>query len=120
MGLVTVAGEIGRNQDRLTEVEFLVDTGSFYTIISPVLATELGIDFSEVTTKVITANSDQMDIPIGLAYLRLQDREGGIIVGIMEAPKPLLGATGLQTLGLKVNPVEETIERAFPFGPALL
>ena len=119
MGLVKVAAEFGRSREELTEVEFLVDTGSFYTVINPNMAAELGIDLP-VTTAVVMANSARLEVPIGVAYLRLQEREGGIIVGTMEVPTPLLGATGLQALGLKVNPVEETIERAFPFGPALL
>ena len=120
MGTVKVAGEIGRNQEELTEVEFLVDTGSLYSMITPALADELGIDFNGFTTKVVMADSTEMEVPVGLAYLRLQDREGGIIVGVMEVPMPLLGATSLQILGLKVNPVEETIEHHLPFGPAVL
>jgi len=38
----------------------------------------------------------------------------------MDVPMPLLGATALEILGLKVNPVEETLEPSRPFGPAAL
>ena len=113
MGLVKVTGEIGRNREELAEAEFLVDTGSLFSMLSPALAAELGIDLP-VTANIITANSARLEVPVGIAYLRLQDREGGIMVGAMEVPMPLLGATGLQTLGLKVNPVEETLEYAWP------
>lgn len=113
MGLVKITGEIGRTQEELTEVEFLVDTGSLFSMISPALAAELGIDLP-VTAKIVTADSTRLEVPVGVAWLRLKDREGGIMVGAMEVPIPLLGATGLQPLGLKVNPVEETLEHAWP------
>jgi hypothetical protein len=38
----------------------------------------------------------------------------------MDVPMPLLGVITLEILGLKVNPVEETIEYSRPFGPAAL
>ena len=38
----------------------------------------------------------------------------------MEVPMPLLGATALEVLGLKVDPVGETLEHSRPFGPAAL
>jgi hypothetical protein len=38
----------------------------------------------------------------------------------MDEPMPLLGVIALEILGLKVNPVEETIEYSRPFGPAAL
>jgi hypothetical protein len=41
MGLVHISGMLGRNKDELTEVRFLVDTGSFYTAITPELRTQL-------------------------------------------------------------------------------
>ena len=113
MGLVKITGEIGRTQEELTEVEFLVDTGSLFSMISPALAAELGIALP-VTANIVTADSTRLEVPAGVAWLRLKDREGGIMAGAMEVPIPLLGATGLQTLGLKVNPVEETIEHAWP------
>ena len=113
MGLVKVTGEIGGNREELIRVEFLVDTGSLFSMISPALAAELGIELP-VTANVVTADSARLEVPVGIACLRLQDREGGIMVGTMEVPMPLLGATGLQTLGLKVNPVAETIEHAWP------
>ena len=106
VGLVKVAGEIGRDREELSQVEFLVDTGSLFSMITPALAAELGIDLP-VTANIVTANSARLEVPVGLAYLRLQEREGGIMVGAMEVPMPLLGATSLQILGLKVNPVEE-------------
>ena len=117
MGLVMVNGDIGLGQDSLREMEFLVDTGSFYTFLPPGVAAELGISFP-VTSGVILADSKTVEVGLGVAYLRVGDREGGIIVGSMDVPMPLLGASALEVLGLKVNPLDETLEHGRPFGPA--
>ena len=119
MGLVKVTGHIGLRPDNLREVEFLVDTGSFYTFLPPNLAADLRISFP-VTTTVVLADSREAQAPVGVAYLRLADREGGIIVALMNVPMPLLGASALEILGFKVNSTEETLEYSRPFGPAAL
>jgi predicted aspartyl protease len=110
---------IGANRDDLHEVEFLVDTGSLYTFLTPELASALGIDLPLIST-VILADQRTKQVPVGVAYLSLAGREGGIILAVMNVPMPLLGATALEILGLKVNPVEETLESTRPFGPAAL
>jgi predicted aspartyl protease len=38
----------------------------------------------------------------------------------MNVPIPLLGVIALEVLGLKVNPVDETLEHSRPFGPMAL
>lgn len=119
MGFVRVKGLIGRSQESAQEVEFLVDTGSWYTVISPDLASDLGIT-PTVVTQAILANSSRVEMGTSMAYLRLSDREGAVPVGILEVPYPLLGVSSLEALGLKVNPVDETLEHKWPFGPAVL
>jgi predicted aspartyl protease len=108
MGLVKGNAHIRLRQDSLQEVEFLVDTGSFYTFLPPGLAADLGITFPVTTTGVL-ADSRTREVPVGVAYLHLAEREGGIIVGELEVPMPLLGASALEILGPKVNPVDETM-----------
>jgi predicted aspartyl protease len=78
MGVVKVKGEIGLRQDKLHEVESLVDTGSLYTFLLPDLASELGIDFT-VTSRVVLADNRTVEVPVGVAYLRLGDREGVLL-----------------------------------------
>lgn len=119
MGLVKVKGHIGIRQENLREVEFLADTGSFYSFLPPGLAADLGITLP-VTSTVILADSRITEVPVGVAYLRLMDREGGVLVAAMNVPMPLLGASALEALGLKVNPTEETLEHSRPFGLAAL
>ena len=119
MGLVRVTGEVGLRADDLQEVEFLVDTGSFYSSVPPEMGEVLGISFP-VTSRVVLADSSTLEVGVGIGYLRLGDREGGIIVAAMDVPMPLLGASALEALGLKVDPVTETLEHSLPFGPAAL
>ena len=119
MGIVKVVGELGLEPEDLTEVEFMVDTGSLYTFVGPGLAARLGLDVP-VTSDIVLANNTRMQVPLGVAYLRMQGREGGILVGSLEVPMPLLGVTALEILGFKVNPVAQTIEYDRPFGPCAL
>ena len=119
MGLVKVRGRIGIQREDLQEVEFLVDTGSFYTFLPPAVAETLGIVFP-ITSRIMLADSRQMDVPLGVGYLQLEDREGGILIGALNVPMPLLEASALEALGLKVDPVTETLEHSRPFGPAAL
>ncbi|MCH7712138.1 MAG: hypothetical protein IIC99_00810 [Chloroflexi bacterium] len=119
MGLVKVVADIGLNRDGLQEIEFLVDAGSFYTFLPTDLAESMGIDFP-VASRVVLADSREADIRVGVAYLRLEDREGGIMVANMNVPMPLLGASALEILGLKVDPVNEVLEHSRPFGPSAL
>ena len=119
MGLVKVKAEIGLDGDNLKETEFLVDTGSFYSFLPSELAEEMGISFP-VQSEVVLADSRRATVSLGVAYLRLMGREGGVLVGSMNVPMPLLGASALESLGLQVDPVEEVLEHSRPFGPAVL
>ena len=119
MGLVKANALIGPNREDLHEVEFLVDTGSLYTFLSPELANTLAINLP-LTSTVILTDQPTKEVPVGVAYLRLEGREGGVRLAVMDVPMPLLGATALQILGLEVNPLEETLKVSRPFGPAAL
>ena len=119
MGITTVTALIGPDQDHPQEVEFMVDTGSLYTFVTPQMAQRLGIR-PTTRTRVVTADRRIAEVGVAAGFLRLMDREGGILVGVMDVPIPLLGVISLEVLGLKVNPVEESLEYARPFGPMAL
>jgi predicted aspartyl protease len=119
MGYVRTTALIGKNAADLRQVRFLVDSGSFYTILSPDLASDLGI-VTTLTGPVVLADSRVVEIPQGLAYLRINAREGGIQVGVLDVPEPLLGVSALEALGFKINPVLGTLEETRAFGPAVL
>ena len=109
MGMVRVEGEIGPEKDKTVILNFLVDTGSLYTVVSPEIAAELGLEFPLPHT-LFTADGTPVDAPLGLAYLRIGDREGGTIVAEMNSIEPLLGAFAMQSLGLTVNMTDEVLE----------
>jgi clan AA aspartic protease len=119
MGYVQVLAGIGTTEDNTAEITFLVDTGSFYTIVPPEVAETAGIQ-GTVQTRVRTADNRSISITTGMAYLKLMGREAAVPVGIMDVPTPLLGVTALEGLGLKVNPVDQTVELDRAFGPGLL
>ena len=119
MGFVRAKGLIGASKERAREVEFLVDSGSAYTILPPSLARELGL-VSTLSERVMLADRRTIVMPLAAAHLELLQREGGILTGIMDVPVPLLGVFALETLGLKIDPVSESLEYSRPFGPALL
>ena len=116
MGMVKVTGELASATGGFRPIEFLADTGSLYTLVSPILAEEIGVEFAASTT-LVTANNARLEVPLGFGRVRVMGREEPIIVGAMEGPMPLLGSTAMQALGLKVNPVEEVVEFASPYPP---
>ncbi|MEM0481966.1 MAG: aspartyl protease family protein [Nitrososphaerota archaeon] len=119
MGYVRVKGLIGRRKEKLKEIEFLVDTGAFYTIVPPGLAAELGLEPQEIASLVL-ADSRTVEAEITVAYIKLLDREGVVPVAILETPEPLLGATALEGLGLRVDPATGALEHSRPYGLAAL
>jgi clan AA aspartic protease len=119
VSFVRVVAAIGKDQESLREVTFLVDTGAFYTMLPPQVASDLAIQ-TPLSAPVRVADNRVVQIRQGVAYLKVLNREGGIQIGVMDVPEPLLGVTALEALGLKVNPVDETLEYARPYGPAAL
>jgi clan AA aspartic protease len=119
MGYVRVTASVGNSADNLHNVRFLVDTGAFYTALSPLLVRELQLPLG-VVGPVITADNRTVNVQYASAYLRLMGRDAGIWVAVMDCPEPLLGVTALEALGLKVNPVAGTLEHDRPYAAAML
>lgn len=120
MGLVTVLAQIGATSDSLEEVEFIVDTGTFYTMLPATLCERLGLHLP-LREEVTTADNHTMLIEAGVAHVQIDGRGGATLVGKMDVPMPLLGAVALESLGFKVDPVNGKLEpsRPFPGAPAL-
>lgn len=119
MGFVRVKGLLGRRRGEVEEVTFLVDTGAFYTIIPLTLAKKLGIEAVE-KAELKLADNRSAEAGITVAYIKLMDRDGILPVAIMDSPEPLLGATALEGLGLRVDPATGKLEYSRPYGPAVL
>jgi clan AA aspartic protease len=116
---VLVKAKIGATQEGSQDIEFLVDTGTFYTALPPELMRELAIE-PRWHTAVTIADNRQVDSPVGVAYLQIEDRRGVVFVSQLNVPAPLLGVSALETLGFKVDPVEQKLEATRPMGPAAL
>ena len=109
MGIVRVDGEIGPDRERTATVRFMVDTGSLYTVVPPEIAADLGLQFP-VPHTLVMADGTEVEAPLGIAFIRIGDREGGTVVAEMRCIEPLLGAFAMQSLGINVNPKDEVLE----------
>jgi clan AA aspartic protease len=120
MGIVKVVAEIGPNSESLQEIEFIVDTGAFYTFLSPAMCDQLALHMP-LRERVTTADDRELVIEAGVAHIRINGREGATLVGKLGVPAPLLGVVALESLGYKVDPVKGVLEetRPFPGAPAL-
>ena len=96
------------------QVEFLVDTGSFYSAISPELRSRLGLP-PGLPTEVMLADRRIVEAELTVAVLHIDGREAGVPVEIVDVPSPLLGVSALEALGMKVNPVTQELEAVTPF-----
>jgi len=119
MGLVRVKGSIGGDEGSCVEAEFLADTGAFYTAIPPTLAEGLGIK-PVARRRLILADKRIVEAQVSYAYIKLLDREGTLPVAILDVPEPLLGATALEGLGLRVDPTTGRLEHSRPYGLAII
>jgi predicted aspartyl protease len=118
MGVVKLLASIGRSRDDLREREFLVDTGSFYTAITPDLGAELELPVG-VATQVQLADGRIVDTQVTIAYVKIGDRGGAVPVEVGEVPVPLLGASALEALGLTVDAVDGKLIERLPFPGAI-
>jgi clan AA aspartic protease len=120
VGYVRVKGLIGNSAGTVVrETFFLVDTGAFYTTISPKLAEELGVK-SLARTRLVLADKRSVEVDTALAYIKILDREAVFQIAILDVPEPLLGVTALEGLGIKVDPNTGKVEYSRPYGVALL
>ena len=105
---VFVANPADRSRGR--EVEFLVDSGCFYTMVPRTILEEIGVD--PVMEQTFTlANGDEIRRQVGLVYLFYKDRPGGsLVIFAEEGDQTLLGVLGLESMGYKLDPVKGDLE----------
>jgi aspartyl protease family protein len=107
LGYVRVKGTIANplNRDLKLELEFLVDTGAIYTVISKNVAGE--IKLKEVGKRKFKTGSGVVELPVAEAYLIFEGEGVTSLVAISSDDEMpiLLGVTTLELLGLQVDPV---------------
>jgi aspartyl protease family protein len=99
----TVANSL--NRDLKLEVDFLVDTGAIYTVVSKSIADRVGL--VELGRRKFKTGSGVVEMPVAEAYVVI---EGGGVTSLVavssdDAMPVLLGVTTLELLGLQVDPV---------------
>jgi predicted aspartyl protease len=120
MGEVKVYARVGAPDRALEELEFIADTGAFYTYLPRGKCGELGIELI-VPHRARTTDNRPIDLRLGIALMEINGRSAGVVVTEMDVPSPLLGVSALEALGFKVDPVEGRLEktRRFPETPVL-
>jgi len=115
---VRVKGSLGDpERHTVLDVDFLTDTGAFFTTIPVELAEKLGI---RVVARTKATLANKTEVGLSYAYVKILDREATLPVAIMDVPEPLLGVTTLEGLGLKVDPVSGAIEKTRTFTVGVL
>lgn len=104
---------------RSGKVDFLVDTGATYSLLSPALARKLGIKPGLLRDKVRLATGRVVRIPTALGLIRVDGRETTTIFWIGPCDEPLLGVETLEALGLSVDPRKGRIRPTRPYGTRL-
>jgi len=92
------------------DVDFLVDSGAFYSFINAKTLRELGIR-PESTREFILANGKRIARKVGSAKFKFRRKIGAApVVFGQNGDENLLGATTLESLGLMLNPLKREID----------
>ncbi len=100
---------MGRGRGGLAELRFLVDTGSFYTAITPAVRERLGLP-AGIAAETQVADGRIVATELTVAFIRLDGREAAVPVEVVDVPELLLGVSTLEALGMKVNPLTQQLE----------
>ncbi|UNQ73268.1 pepsin/retropepsin-like aspartic protease family protein [Infirmifilum sp. NZ] len=92
-------------------MEGVVDTGAIYTVVSRRLLESIGI--APVEKRVFKAFGGEVVREVGVAEVELMGRRGGVTLIFGEdGESAILGATALESLGLEVDPIKNTLKEA--------
>jgi len=111
MGLTVLEVEVGNpaNPEVTTKVDFLVDSGTIYSVVPAPILERLGIKpLSEQEFRL--ADGSKIVRKKGIALFRYKDKIGGadVIFG-EEDDSILLGAFTLEALGLALDPLKREL-----------
>lgn len=98
-----------RKAEKLSDIEFLVDSGAVYSVVPGKILDELDIEPYRGMTFSL-ADGTSLKRKVSSAYFEFEG-EGGpapVVYG-EEGDSPLLGATTLESIGLLLNPFTRTL-----------
>jgi len=112
MGVDIVEIEVGNpsNLDVTEKVEFLVDSGAFYSVVQAALLEKLGI--KPVAEEIFRlANGEKIKRKRGMAFFKYEGRIGSadVIFG-EEDDYTLLDVMTLEALGLALDPLKRELK----------
>ena len=112
MGLTTLEIEVGNpaNWQALEKVEFLIDSGTVYSVVPTPILERLGIQ-PLTAQEFRLADGSKITRQKGIALFKYGDRIGGadVIFG-EEGDSVLLGAFTLEALGLTLDPLRRDLK----------
>ena len=111
MGITTAILKVRehRKSEKFAEVEFLVDSGTVYSLVPGKILDELEIEpYREVSFSLADGTSIKRRVCSGYFEFEGEGGPAPIVYG-EEGDSPLLGATTLESLGLVLNPFSRTL-----------
>ena len=102
------------HRERTVTVEFLVDTGAFYSLLPAEIVERLGLDAEEDVEGVLASGKPVVS-KLGEVRIRLDNRER--TTTFLAGPpgySPLLGALTLEQFGLAADPRHQRLVPARP------
>jgi len=112
MGLTTLEIEVGNpaNRQGIEKVEFLIDSGTVYSVVPTPILERLGIQ-PLTAQEFRLADGTKITRQKGIALFKYGDRIGGadVIFG-EEGDSVLLGAFTLEALGLSLDPLRRDLK----------
>jgi len=113
MGLTHVTVSLKANQEakKKYEADFLVDTGATDCLAPAPALEKAGITRRGKMTYEL-ANGEKTEYDFGLAEIEFMGEltSGRVIFGPEDA-EPLLGVTALESVGILVDPIKQTLKR---------
>lgn len=114
MGLTKVTLQITNPEDpkKSLQDEFLVDSGTFYTVLPKKMVDKLGLR-PEFQQNFSLADGTTISRPVGNAYVIFEGRKTASPVILGKAnDSPLLGVLTLEGLGLILDPFQRKLHPA--------
>jgi clan AA aspartic protease len=117
MGHVRVHATVSAR--RSETVDFLVDTGSTFSVIPPDLADRIGAVLLPKRFTVRLADGTRRRPRVCGVGIRVAGREGPTMALVLPGSDPVLGVETLEALGLAVNPRRRRLEPTRPHAALL-
>lgn len=98
--------------------QILADTGATFTVLPEDVLQKIGAAKLPTKTRLELGDGRNVEADVYAVVMTIEDREGATLVVTFPGAKSVLGVRSLEDLGLKVDPVEGTLEPTRPAGVA--